>query len=265
MTISTFNIKFWRIKKMNEIVLKEQNGQIVVSSRDVAEKFGKRHTHVLDSIKAFENDLSTAEFSALFQISSYKASNGKTNVEYLMNRDGFSLLTMGFNGKEALQWKLKYIKAFNQMEEQLKNGDQLTEEERLKLQLFSKDASEVAYAHNRLVELQTASLVARIEKQQPKVEYHDNVLNKDGLINTTTIAKDLGLSSARKLNEILHNNKVIFKDNTGNWQPYANYKWLVSEKYIDYKSYESKDIQPILKWTEKGRKWIIENIEKWSK
>lgn len=114
---------------MNEITVKEKNGQVVVSSRDVAEHFGKRHTHVLDSIKAFENEFSTAEFSALFKIGSYKASNGKTNIEYLMNRDGFSLLTMGFNGKEALQWKLKYIRAFNQMEEHLKNGNQLTEEE----------------------------------------------------------------------------------------------------------------------------------------
>lgn len=39
---------------------------------------------------------------------------------YLMNRDGFSLLAMGFAGKKALQWKLKYIEAFNEMEETLK-------------------------------------------------------------------------------------------------------------------------------------------------
>ena len=38
---------------------------------------------------------------------------------YLMNRDGFNLLAMGFTGKEAVQWKLKYIEAFNQMEQQL--------------------------------------------------------------------------------------------------------------------------------------------------
>ena len=40
---------------------------------------------------------------------------------FLMNRDGFSLLVMGFTGKKALEWKLKYIKAFNQMEEQIKS------------------------------------------------------------------------------------------------------------------------------------------------
>lgn len=247
---------------MNEIILKEQNGQVVVSSREVAEHFGKRHTHVLDSIKAFENEFSTAEFSALFKIGSYKASNGKTNIEYLMNRDGFSLLTMGFNGKEALQWKLKYIRAFNQMEEHLKNGNQLTEEERLKLQLFSKDASEVAYAHNRLVELQTAPLVAKIEEQTPKVEYHDNVLNKENLLSTTIVAKDLGMT-AIKLHQILNRNKIIYKNKQGVWIPYKNYEWLVSEKYADYKSYTTANSLPCLKWTEKGRKWIIENIKEW--
>ena len=39
---------------------------------------------------------------------------------YYMDRDGFTLLVMGFTGKEALNWKVKYIQAFNQMEEQLK-------------------------------------------------------------------------------------------------------------------------------------------------
>ena len=39
-----------------------------------------------------------------------------------MNRDGFSLLVMGFTGKKALEWKIKYIQAFNAMEEELRRG-----------------------------------------------------------------------------------------------------------------------------------------------
>lgn len=42
--------------------------------------------------------------------------NKQTYSLYLMNRDGFSLLVMGFTGKTALEWKLQYIRAFNQME-----------------------------------------------------------------------------------------------------------------------------------------------------
>lgn len=95
-----------------------KNNQVVVSSRQVAEKFGKEHKHVLDSIR----EILKAENSAVrfFQENRYKVEgNNKSYPEYLMNRDGFTLLAMGFTGKEALQWKLKYIAAFNEMEQAL--------------------------------------------------------------------------------------------------------------------------------------------------
>lgn len=246
---------------MSEIILKEENGQVLASSREVAEKFGKNHRDVLESIRNL-----TAENSAvknMFIISQYINSRGRKYDEYLMNRDGFSLLCMGFTGKKALEWKLKYINAFNQMEEKLKLSIQLTEEEKYKLMLFSKDASEVAYAHNKLVEIATAPLVAEIKEQKPKVEYHDDVLNKEGLITTTVIAKDLGFKSATKLNKIMNMNKIIFKNQSGTWCPYADYEWLISDGYADYQSYTQEHSSPCLKWTEKGRKWIIENYNNW--
>jgi len=97
---------------------KKGEERLVVSSRQVAEDFEKRHTHVLDSIK----ELCSAENSAqsFFFETSYKDASGKSNKEYLMNRDGFSLLVMGFTGDKALKWKLKYINAFNAMEATLK-------------------------------------------------------------------------------------------------------------------------------------------------
>lgn len=103
---------------MNELV-KIKNNQVVVSSRQVAEKFGKEHRNVLASIK----EIISAENSALtfYQENTYKAGTGKSYPEYLMNRDGFTLLAMGFTGKDALQWKMRYIAAFNEMEAKL-NG-----------------------------------------------------------------------------------------------------------------------------------------------
>ena len=96
-----------------------QNNQIVVSSKDIAEHFGKDHKNVLQNIR----DILVAENSAtkFYQETTYQ-NRGKDYKEYLMNRDGFSLLAMGFTGKKALQWKLKYIEAFNEMEETLKQG-----------------------------------------------------------------------------------------------------------------------------------------------
>lgn len=248
---------------MNEIILKEENGKVLASSREVAEKFGKRHSDVIRSIKnLIEND-STQNCVQCFRQSIYKDETGKSNKMYMMNRDGFTFLVMGFTGKNANEWKWKYINAFNEMEERLKSGTQLSEEERLKLQLFSKNASEVAYAHNRLVELATTPLTLKIEEQQPKVEYHDTVLNKDGLITTTVIAKDLGFKSAAKLNQIMNLNGIIFKNKSGTWCPYAEYEWLITNGYADYKSYEAEKAKPCLKWTEKGRKWIVDNYNGW--
>lgn len=40
---------------------------------------------------------------------------------YYMNRDGFSLLVMGFTGKKAIEWKIKFINAFNEMEKALRH------------------------------------------------------------------------------------------------------------------------------------------------
>lgn len=250
---------------MSDITLFNQDGRILANSREIAEKFNKAHKDVLESIRNL-----TAENSAvknMFISSTYKNSRGRNYDEFLMDRDGFSLLVMGFTGKKALEWKLKYIEAFNKMEEKIKSGDHLSEEEKLKLQLFSKDPLEVASAHNRLVALEinkaTAPLKAENEILKPKAEYHDDVLNKDGLITTTVVAKDLGFKSATKLNQIMNLNRIIFKNQSGTWCPYADYEWLITEKYADYQSYDTEKAKLCLKWTEKGRKWIVENYNSW--
>ena len=57
----------------------------------------------------------------------------------------------------------------------------------------------------------TAPLIAENNVMKPKVEYHDEVLKKDGLITTTVVAKDLGFSSANKLNKVMNTNHIISK------------------------------------------------------
>lgn len=107
---------------MNNLVFKSKNNQALTNSLLVAEKFEKKHKDVIEVIN---NILSRAENSAVFSMfvkSSYIASNGKENPMYIMNRDGFTLLAMGFTGDKALQFKLDYINAFNQMEETIKSG-----------------------------------------------------------------------------------------------------------------------------------------------
>ena len=103
------------------VVMRNNDGELVVTSRQVAEDFEKNHKEVLRAIEVYKTRISTAQFYALFIESQYRASNGKMNKEYLLTRDGFSFLVMGFTGAKADEWKLKYIEAFNKMEQELKN------------------------------------------------------------------------------------------------------------------------------------------------
>lgn len=102
---------------MNEIILSTQNGEPVASSRQIAENFEKRHDHVMRDIDTFKKDV--PNFGEMFFEAEAPDSYGRPQRTYLMNRDGFSLLVMGFTGKAALEWKLKYIAAFNEMEKKL--------------------------------------------------------------------------------------------------------------------------------------------------
>ena len=101
---------------MSDLVFVKNNAA-VCSSLQVSEIFHKRHDVVIRSIEnIIKNDLPQI-CGQWFTAGSYKDVSGKTNKMYYMNRDGFSLLVMGFNGKEALYWKVQYIQAFNKMEQ----------------------------------------------------------------------------------------------------------------------------------------------------
>ena len=104
---------------MNKIVFQDTEGQPLTNSVLVAEKFDRRHDNVYQAIGKL---LITCpeKLGHLFIESSYIDIQGKDRPMYIMNRDGFTLLAMGFTGKKALQFKLDYIEAFNKMEKAIK-------------------------------------------------------------------------------------------------------------------------------------------------
>lgn len=125
-----------------EIIGKRYEEQLITTSRKVAEKFGKEHKSVLYAIEGRKCTCNgdgcekcqgrgyqqlgilqmgdKSHLSKMLWLSEYKDNMNRTQREYMMNRDGFSLLVMGFTGEEAMKWKLDYIKAFNTMEAELK-------------------------------------------------------------------------------------------------------------------------------------------------
>ena len=148
---------------MDELVIMHDQ-QAVTTSLQVAETFGKNHRDVMESIRGL---MSSAENSALldsyFARSSYKATNGKTNPMYYMNRDGFTLLAMGFTGSKALQFKLSYIQAFNEAEEVAKQAQlPQTPEERLALTMVVADrtAKKVTKIEARVTDIEENAPIA---------------------------------------------------------------------------------------------------------
>lgn len=134
---------------MEELVF-NNNGKLVTNSLMVAKKFGKRHTHVLDTIKTM---IHSAENSAQFyQSGSYFDSTGRELPMFIMDRDGFSLIVMGFTGKDAIKFKLDFIAAFNKMESQLKSINSMEPEEMLlqSVQLMIEQKKRLSAVENRV-------------------------------------------------------------------------------------------------------------------
>lgn len=103
---------------MTDLVFKGQNEQVLTNSLLVAEKFGKEHSKVMRDI---ENLSCSNEFRAAnFGVSSYISLQNKELPMYVITKDGFSFLVMGYTGKKAGLFKEEYIKAFNTMERSLK-------------------------------------------------------------------------------------------------------------------------------------------------
>lgn len=103
--------------------VKDHKGIPVVSSRRIAKVFDRRHDHVLDAIRdAIKTTESFApDFSGTNFIHSEYKLRGRKYPEYLLTKDGFTYTVMGFTGEKAAQFKVAYIKRFNEMEQQLES------------------------------------------------------------------------------------------------------------------------------------------------
>lgn len=219
--------------------------QVVVSSRQVAEKFGKQHKDVLGNIR----NILVAENSATkFYQESIHEYRGQRFPEYLMNRDGFTLLAMGFTGKDALQWKLKYIAAFNKMEELLKEQEVIPKDLPAALRMAAEIAEKA-----QVLQIENTQQKQIINEMQPKASYYDLILQNNTLMSVTQIAKDYGMS-AKKMNSLLHELGVQYKQG-GIWFLYEKYQ---CDGYTQSKTFPTADGENRFHtyWTQKGRLFI---------
>lgn len=189
---------------MNDIILSMQNGEPAVSSRQIAESFEKRHDHVMRDIEDIMKGLPKNGDTHMFFKTEYThEQNGQSYPMYLMNRDGFTLLAMGFTGKAALEWKLKYIAAFNEMEKKLTEKPQLTRSQLLATALIA--------AHEELEEKDK-----QIETMKPKALFADAVSASGQSILVGEMAKLLSQNGIQmgqnRLFQWMRENGYLIKD-----------------------------------------------------
>ena len=241
-----------------------QNNQIVVSSRQIAEHFGKLHKDVLENIRS----ILVAENSATkFFYETTHEYRRQSFPEYLMTRDGFTLLVMSFTGKKALDWKIRYIEAFNAMEAKLRQS----QSPYAALPDFTNPVI-AARAWADEVEAKEHALSA-LREAQPKANYYDKCMNSTNLYTTTEVAQEIGWNAAELYN-FLHEHGVIYRVGyraTSKKKPYL-YPWVLSPRYLWLQDEGIADIitywlpngktTKTIKWTCKGAKWVQDFVDK---
>lgn len=159
---------------MNELVIMKSK-QALTTSLKVAETFSKEHKVVMRAIKNLAAQNCTVE--KMFVESTYVDSRGHEQPMYYMNRDGFTLLAMGFTGKDAMKFKLEYIEAFNKMEKTIREQElPQTPEERLAL---------------------TMKVTSRLDKRVTNVEEKVDYLTNTSELNETQRYQLLQVRKAR--------------------------------------------------------------------
>lgn len=184
----------------NEVfVARTENNSIYTTSLDVANKFNKRHDNITKAIKNYLN--TNIDTHTMFAEDQYE-SRGKLYPMYKMNRDGFSLLVMGFTGQLADEWKIKYIKAFNRMEQIIRNELNALQKQTSQMpQRGSREFFAMALLDaQQVIEAQERKLLAA----QPAIVFHQAVT----ISEDTILVRDFAKLLTQALQQNGHNVKI---------------------------------------------------------
>lgn len=257
---------------MTEIVYRGESNQPLTNSKLVAEVFGKEHKHVREAIKKLLTTVENSTVHQMFSESTYLNEQNKEQPMFIMNQDGFTLLAMGFNGKKAMEFKLKYIEAFNAMKRQIEQSNPSVpqnylealkslvkaEEEKQQLALENKKQQEQIVTISKT----NMELGNKITEMLPKVSYYDKILQSNATMTVTQIAQDYGMSSMR-LNKELESMRIQHKVR-GQWILFAQFLegGYVHSRAVDIVRSDGRhDVKYNTEWTTKGRIFLYESLK----
>lgn len=234
---------------MNELQAK---GVQTIPTYEIAAMIEKRHSDVLRMLEGSEKPkvvgiiptiLTDVELRSLdyFIESTYIDKKGETRKCYECTKMGCEMLANKMTGEKGVLFTAKYVKKFNEMEQQLKYSTM----------------------DSYMIEDPIARAMRWIEERKEKKlieEKHDNLIHSPKTYTTTEIAKELGFKSANALNKDLESKKLQYKMN-GTWVLAAKFS---ENGFVSIKQNELKDGRIIYyrRWTGKGRDWLVNDIYK---
>lgn len=143
---------------MDLVIMKDR--QAVTTSLNLAESFEKEHKNVIQVIESkIQSAENSAHYKKMFALGSYKDSRGREQKLYFMNRDGWTFIAVGFTGKKADLFKLKYIEAFDEMEKHIK-------EQSLKIPQSPQEALRLMFQYQE----NTSEKVEKVEERVTDLE-----------------------------------------------------------------------------------------------
>jgi anti-repressor protein len=200
----------------NALGLVVKEGRVVVSSRHVARVFGKPHGIVTRSIRDLLDKCTPRFGRSNFALTAFKDSQGRDQEEILMTRDGFTLLVMGYTGREAMGFKEAYIAEFNRMERELQGP--CAGEFRI-----PKSLPEALRLAAKLEE-ERLELEEQNRRLAPKARAWEASCREGTDLSIQAVAKELSRlgTGPRRLFELLARRKVLYRLD-GYWVPMQRY------------------------------------------
>lgn len=233
----------------------------VIDSRKVAEMVGKDHAHLCRDIAKYIAVISTnPKLVSLnfFSENSYVDKKGESRKCYDITKQGCEMIANKLTGEKGILFTAEYVNLFNSMEQSLRKPDSYMIDDPIER---AKRWIEEQQERKALAETCTKQEQV-INELKPKADYVDRILKSKSLVAITAIAKDYGMSG-RKMNEVLHDLKVIYKMGQ-QWLLYSRYQacgYTASETVEIERSDGRKDIVLNTKWTQKGRLFLYDLLK----
>lgn len=233
--------------------------QQTIASLEVAEMVGKQHGNVMRDIRKIKDDLGQLkiEASSYFTESTYKNSQNKTQPMFLLTKQGCELYGNRMTGIEGTAFAVKYVERFNEMEEAMKPSYMISDPVK-RAEKWIEEQKQL-----QLLELENNKKDQVIGELKPKADYTDRILQSDGLMTITQIAKDYGMSG-QSMNALLKKLGVQYRQ-AGQWLLYSKHhaKGYTHSDTIEITHSDGRPGTKLnTKWTQKGRLFLYELLKK---